>query len=229
MKSNSQTRLPLTRLLLLGSAALGLALAAENSRILRFDTGAQLQGNLRDGPYNYTGLSGKPVKATINALSISSPRAVLRAPAGSSMTAAEGRRSADFSGGVTVVRGRLTAKGSQLSYSEASGEGVLSGTPSAVFTPAKQGDDPVNISAGSMSLDVDTNLSTSTGSVKLVSGTQTGRADKVIFDETRELGVLTGGAGLSRAATAKQKELNVSGGEARILTKTKLLYVKGGV
>lgn len=209
---------------------LGLpVLAAATSRILRFDTATQFQGDLRNGPYNFVGKNGALIKATVGLVSLSAPAAVMKAPAGSSMTAAEGRRSADFTGGVTVVRGRLTAKGSQLSYSEASGQGVLSGAPSAVFTPAKQGDNPVNISAGSMSLDVDTNLSTSTGSVKLVSGTQTGRADKVIFDETRELGVLTGGAGLSRAATAKQKELNVSGGEARILTRTKLLYLKGGV
>ena len=103
------------------------------------------------------------------------------------------------------------------------------GAPSAVFTPEKKGDDPVNIAAANMSLDVDTNMSTSTGNVKLVSGVQTGRADRVVFDEGKELGLLTGNMSLSRAATAKAKELNVVGTEARILTKGKLLYVLGKV
>lgn len=227
------TRTQSKRSVLLLSALLGTALAAAATtpvnRILRFDTSAQFQGDLRNGPYNYTGKSGANVKVTVGKISIESPRSVLKAPAGTPMASAEGKRSADFSGGVTVVRGRLTAKGTALNYSEASGQGVLSGTPSAVFTPEKQGDDPVNIAANSMSLDVDTNTSTSTGSVKLVSGNQTGRADKVIFDETKELGLLTGNMSLSRAATAKAKELNVVGTQARILTKGKLLYITGKV
>ncbi|ULH15241.1 hypothetical protein MF271_15025 [Deinococcus sp. KNUC1210] len=205
------------------------AAAANTNRILRFETGAQLQGDLRNGPYNYSGKGGAAIRASVGTISISAPQAVFRAPSGTPIANAEGRRSADFSGNVTVVRGRLTAKGAALNYSEASGQGVLTGTPSAVFLPEKTGDDPVNISATQMSLDVDTNMSTSTGSVRLVNGKQTGRADTVVFDEGRELGVLTGNMSLSRAATAKAKELNIVGTEARVLTKGKLLYVSGKV
>jgi lipopolysaccharide transport protein LptA len=218
------------RTLLLLSAMTMTALAAvPANRILKFETSAQLQGDLRNGPYNYTSKLGGAVKATVGTVSISAPTASMKAPAGTTMASAEGKRVADFSGGVTVVRGRLTAKGAALNYSEASGQGVLSGTPNAVFVSDKKGDDPVNISATSMSLDVDTNTSTSTGNVKLVNGAQTGLADRVVFDETKELGLLTGNMSLSRAATAKAKELNVTGTEARILTKGKLLYISGKV
>ncbi|WP_407568969.1 LptA/OstA family protein [Deinococcus altitudinis] len=226
-------RIQSTRTLFLLSAltvtALAAAATAPTNRILKFETSAQIQGDLRNGPYNYTSKLGATVKATVGTVSISAPQASMKAPTGTSMASAEGKRVADFTGGVTVVRGRLTARGTALNYSEASGQGVLSGTPSAVFVPEKKGDDPVNIAANSMSLDVDTNTSTSTGKVKLVNGTQTGLADRVVFDETRELGLLTGNMSLSRAATAKAKELNVTGTEARILTKGKLLYISGKV
>ncbi len=225
-------RIQSSRSVLLLSALLGTALAsvaAPADRILRFETGAQFQGDLRNGPYNYTAKPGASIKVTVGKISIVSPTTVLKAPTGTSMADAEGKRTADFSGGVSVVRGRLNAKGTALAYSEATGQGVLTGTPSAVFKPEKTTDDPVNIAATSMSLDVDTNTSTSTGNVKLVSGNQTGRADRVVFDETKELGQLTGNMTLSRAATAKAKELNLSGTEARILTKGKLLYITGKV
>lgn len=225
--NRNQTRVTVLLSALIGSTL--AAAAAPANRVLKFETSAQLQGDLRNGPYNYTGKAGAAVKATVGTVSIAAPQASMKAPAGTPMASAEGRRSADFTGGVTVLRGRLTAKGAALNYSEASGQGILTGAPSAVFTPEKKGDDPVNIAAANMSLDVDTNMSTSTGNVKLVSGVQTGRADKVVFDEGKELGLLTGNMSLSRAATAKAKELNVVGTEARILTKGKLLYVLGKV
>ncbi len=226
--NRTQTRVTVLLSSLIGTT-LAVAATAPINRVLKFETSAQLQGDLRNGPYNYTGKAGAAVKATVGTVSIAAPQASMKAPAGTPMANAQGRRSADFTGGVTVLRGRLSAKGAALNYSEASGQGVLTGAPSAVFTPEKKGDDPVNIAAANMSLDVDTNMSTSTGNVKLVSGVQTGRADRVVFDEGKELGLLTGNMSLSRAATAKAKELNVVGTEARILTKGKLLYVLGKV
>ena len=218
---------------LLTALLLTSVFAAQVDRVLHFDTAAIAQGNLRNGPLNYIGKDGGLVKASVNNVNISATSAVLTAPPGSTLAESEGKRTATFSGGgsdVNVVRGRLTAKGGQLAYSEASGQGVLTGTPSAVFVPEKKDDgDPVNIKAAQMSLDVDSNISTSTGSVQLVSGNQTGRADKLIFDEDKEVGVLTGSPSMSRAATAKQKELNIVGAEARVVTKGKLLYVKGNV
>lgn len=226
--NRTQTRVTVLLSALIGTT-LAVAATAPINRVLKFETSAQLQGDLRNGPYNYTGKAGAAVKATVGTVSIAAPQASMKAPAGTPMANAQGRRSADFTGGVTVLRGRLSAKGAALNYSEASGQGLLTGAPSAVFTPEKKGDDPVNIAAANMSLDVDTNMSTSTGNVKLVSGVQTGRADRVVFDEGKELGLLTGNMSLSRAATAKAKELNVVGTEARILTKGKLLYVLGKV
>ncbi|AZI42407.1 hypothetical protein EHF33_06285 [Deinococcus psychrotolerans] len=219
--------------LFLTAALLTSAFAAQVDRVLRFDTAAMVQGNLRNGPINYTGKNGGSVKASVNSINISANSAVLTAPASSTLAESEGKRTATFSGGgadVSVVRGRLTAKGGQLAYSEATGQGVLTGTPSAIFVPEKKDDgDPVNIKAAQMSLDVDNNISTSTGNVQLVSGTQTGKADKLVFDEDKEVGLLTGDPSLSRAATAKQKELNIMGDVARLATKGKLLYVKGNV
>ena len=226
--NRTQTHVTVLLSALIGTT-LAVAATAPINRVLKFETSAQLQGDLRNGPYNYTGKAGAAVKATVGTVSIAAPQASMKAPAGTPMANAQGRRSADFTGGVTVLRGRLSAKGAALNYSEASGQGLLTGAPSAVFTPEKKGDDPVNIAAVNMSLDVDTNMSTSTGNVKLVSGVQTGRADRVVFDEGKELGLLTGNMSLSRAATAKAKELNVVGTEARILTKGKLLYVLGKV
>lgn len=226
--NRTQTRVTVLLSALIGTT-LAVAATAPINRVLKFETSAQLQGDLRNGPYNYTGKAGAAVKATVGTVSIAAPQASMKAPTGTPMANAQGRRSADFTGGVTVLRGRLSAKGAALNYSEASGQGLLTGAPSAVFTPEKKGDDLVNIAAANMSLDVDTNMSTSTGNVKLVSGVQTGRADRVVFDEGKELGLLTGNMSLSRAATAKAKELNVVGTEARILTKGKLLYVLGKV
>lgn len=220
-------------LVLLSMLALTTALAAQVDRVLRFDTAANVQGNLRNGPINYTGKDGNPIKASVNNVNITAPSATLTAPAGSTLAGSEGKRTAVFSGGggdVNVVRGRLTARGGQLAYSEATGQGVLTSGPSAVFVPETKDDgDPVNIKAAQMSLDVDTNMSTSTGSVELTSGTQTGRGDKLIFDEDKSVGVLTGSPSLTRAASAKQKELTITGAEARVVTKGKLLYVKGKV
>jgi lipopolysaccharide export system protein LptA len=153
----------------------------------------------------------------------------MAAPAGTPITNAEGKRTAEFSGNVTVVRGRLTAKGPSLSYSEVSGAGVLKGGASATYTPEKKDDDVVNINATSMSFDVDTDMSTSEGGVKLVSGAQTGNSSKLVFDEKKELGLLTGNVQMNRAARGKQKALAITGEEARILTTNKLLYVKGKI
>ncbi len=185
------------------------------------------RGDLRNGPLTFT---ANPVKATVSSLQITAQQAVLTAPKGTPIIEAKGKRLADFSGNIQVTRGRLSAAGEKLAYSEASGQGVLSGNPSATFVPEKNDNsDPVSIKASQMSLDVDNNVSTSTGGVQLISGNQTGRADRLIFDEDRELAQLTGTPTLTRAAKGNQKELVISGQEVRALTRSKTLYVKGGV
>ena len=213
--------------MLIGVALTGAALAQkEANRIIEFSQNSQFSGNLRTGPYNFTGSAQNPVVATVNNMKISSMRATFAAPEGTQITSAKGKRVAEFTDSVNVERGRLTAKGPNLTYSEATGVGVLKGNASAVFAPEKKGDDPVNIAASEMSFDVDTDVSTSKGNVKMVNGNQTGISSSMVFDEKRELGLLTGDVQMNRAASGKQKALTITGVSARILTKDKLMYVK---
>ena len=211
-----------------------LALLALTAPVLaQTDAGKRLiiiegapRGDVRNGPLNFT---GNPVKAKVSTLNIEASQAVLAAPKGTALIEAKGKRTADFTGNVKVVRGRLTATGNALAYSEATGQGVLNGSASATFTPDKTDGDTVTIKAAQMSLDVDNDRSTSTGGVTLSNGTQSGKADKLVFDEQRELALLTGTPSLTRAAKGSQKELIITGQEVRALTKTKTLYVRGGV
>ncbi len=210
-------------------ALLGTSLAfaqADNAkRIITIQGGPR--GDLRNGPLTFT---GSPVKATVSTLNIEAGQAILAAPQGTPLIEAKGKRTANFTGNVNVERGRLSATGGALAYSEVTGQGVLTGNPSATFVPeSKEDGDKVTINAAQMSLDVDNNVSTSTGSVRLTNGTQTGRADKLVFDEDQELAQLTGTPSLTRAAKGNQKELTITGQEVRALTKAKTLYVRGGV
>ncbi|THF87697.1 hypothetical protein E7T09_00145 [Deinococcus sp. KSM4-11] len=210
--------------LLVTTAALAQA-ADTTKRLITIQGGPR--GDLRKGPLTFT---GSPVKATVSTLNIEASQAVMSAPAGTLLIEAKGKRTADFTGSVVVTRGRLTAKGDKLAYSEVTGQGIMTGTPSATFVPANKEDgDAVAIQATQMSLDVDNNVSTSTGSVGLTNGTQTGKADKLVFDEDKELAQLTGTPSLTRAAKGAQKELVMSGTEVRARTKEKTLYVKGNV
>ncbi|BBN96117.1 OstA-like protein [Deinococcus grandis] len=211
-----------------------LALLALTAPVLaQTDAGKRLitiegapRGDVRNGPLTFT---GNPVKAKVSTLNIEASQAVLTAPKGTALIEAKGKRTTDFTGNVKVTRGRLTATGNALAYSEATGQGVLNGSASATFTPDKTDGDTVTIKAAQMSLDVDNDRSTSTGGVTLSNGTQSGKADKLVFDEQRELALLTGTPSLTRAARGSQKELIITGQEVRALTKTKTLYVRGGV
>ncbi|MVN85933.1 hypothetical protein GO986_04060 [Deinococcus sp. HMF7620] len=213
-------------LTLLAVAAPVLAQTGDaNKRLITIQGGPR--GDVRNGPLTFT---GNPVKAKVSTLNIEANQAVMAAPKGTPLIEAKGKRTAAFTGDVKVTRGRLTATGSGLNYDEATGQGVLDGNASATFVPEKKEDgDTVTIKAPKMSLDVDNNVSTSTGGVTLSTGTQSGKADKLVFDEDRELAQLTGTPSLTRAAKGTQKELVITGQEVRALTKTKTLYVRGGV
>lgn len=211
-------------LALLALTAPVLAQTDAGKRLITIEGGPR--GDVRNGPLTFV---GSPVKAKVSTLNIEASQAVLAAPKGTALIEAKGKRTADFTGNVKVVRGRLTATGNTLAYSESTGQGVLNGSASATFTPDKTDGDTVTIKAAQMSLDVDNDRSTSTGSVTLSNGTQSGKADKLVFDEQRELALLTGTPSLTRAAKGSQKELIITGQEVRALTKTKTLYVRGGV
>lgn len=218
-------RRALTFSLLLTTTVMAQTADTASKRLLEIQ-GAP-RGDLRNGPLTFV---GNPVKAKVSSLNIQAAQAVMSAPAGTALIEAKGKRNANFTGNVVVTRGRLTAKGGTLAYSEATGQGVLSGGPTATFLPENKDEgDQVDIQAAQMSLDVDNNVSTSTGNVQLANGAQSGRADKLVFDEDRELAQLTGSPTLTRAAKGTQKELIISGQEVRALTKLKTLYVTGKV
>ena len=209
------------------TTAMTTTVIAQNAKNRELKVEGAPRGDLQKGPWTYV---GNPVKATVNTLKLEAAQAVVSIPAGATLATSQGKKTGTFTGNVGVNRGRLTAKGDKLVYSEATGQGVLTGNSSATFVPEKKDDgDPVNIKAQQMSLDVDTNVSTSTGSVQLVQGNQTGKADKLVFDEDRELALMTGTPTLTRAAKGNRKELVMSGDEVRAITKTKVLYVKGKV
>ena len=219
------------QLLTLWLALAALAFAASGSRIIKisYEDGRR-SGNLRYGPWVYESNRTDGIVGSVGDLKILSGKAVLEAPEGKSMQAAEGERTATFEGGVTVTRGRLTAQGPRLVYSEATGLGVLAGPAKMHQDPAKEGEDPVDAQAGEMSFDVDTDISTSTGNVVLTSGNQKGWADRVYYEEERGLAVFTMDAGrVKLVRERKDGELVINAPEVRSLTRTKKLIATGGV
>jgi lipopolysaccharide export system protein LptA len=129
--------------------------------------------------WEYTGT----VKGKVQNLEIAAEKAALASPDNSAVSSAEGKRIAKFTGGVTAIRGRMTSKGPSLEYQEVSGLGVLSGPVNIVQKPEKKDGDEVTITASKATFDVDTNVSTSEGTVKLVNGNQTATSSKVVYDE----------------------------------------------
>lgn len=205
----------------------GVALAAAGSRVIEIEGGRQ-QGDLRFGPYKYT----EGVKATVQKLQIESTEGSLTAPQGLEMSKAQGKRTAGFSGGVTVNRGRLTAKGPSLEYKEETGLGVLAGPTNIVQKPEKSGEDDVFITALKATFDVDTNISTSEGSVKLINGKQSATSSKVVFDEEKNLGCLTDSKSITLIREPKKAgdpKLVITAKEARVLTETNTLVAVGNV
>jgi lipopolysaccharide export system protein LptA len=205
----------------------GVALAAAGSRVIEIEGGRQ-QGDLRFGPYKFT----EGVKATVQKLQIASTEGSLTAPQGLEMSKAEGKRSAGFAGGVTVTRGRLTAKGPTLEYKEETGLGVLAGPTNIVQKPEKAGEDDVFITALKATFDVDTNVSTSEGSVKLVNGKQSALSSKVVFDEEKNIGCLTDGKTVTLIREPKKASdvrLVITAKEARVNTDKNTLIASGGV
>jgi lipopolysaccharide export system protein LptA len=204
----------------------GLVLAA-SGRVITIE-GGKFKGDLRNGPLEYSG----DFTGSVQNLKIKGQKAILSAPSGKSLGEAEGQRIAAFDGGVVVTRGRLTAKGPSLEYKESTGLGVLAGPTNVVQKPEKAGDDDVIITAATSTFDVDTDVSTSEGSVKLVNGRQSGSSDKIVFDEKANLACLTGSKNVSLVREPKkegQNKLTISSKESRVLTETNLLYAVGAV
>src|SRR5690554_2516027 len=181
---------------------------AAEKRIITIDgSGGTQRGNLRSGPIIYEHPDELGVEATVSTLTIRGSFAELSAPEGTSIGTG-GQRTAAFRNGVLVERGRMTAVGPTLTYSEATGLGVLEGPAEITVAPDSEGGDPVEISAERVEFDVDTDLSTSSGAVRLVNGNQLALAEQLIYEEERTLGVFT-----SADAQARMTRLDEDGSD----------------
>jgi lipopolysaccharide export system protein LptA len=199
-------------------------------RIITIDSsGGTQSGNLRFGPIRYEHPEPLGVVATVSTLTIRGPLAVLTAPEGELIAQSQGLRTAVFDGGVVVTRGRLRATGARLTYAEATGLGVLEadgdGRIEIRIAPADEGDEEVVIGAARVTFDVDTDTSISEGAVELLNGRQTARAERLEFEEERNLGVLTGSA---RPEVLRRNDeggvLRIEAVEIRVLTDLSALY-----
>jgi lipopolysaccharide export system protein LptA len=220
--------------ILMISALVGVSLAADTvkDRVVRVGE-ARTQGDPQNGPLTLTSKSATPVRSTVSNLVLTSEKVVLSAPTGTSFSSAEGKRNAEFSGKVTVVRGKVNAVGPTLSYSESSGLGTLKGGAKMTYTPDGKDTEPVLVEASQMQFDVDTETSVSKGNVKLINGKQSTVSETLQFNEKTELAILGGGkVTLTRQPNkAGENILTLTGVDAKIQTgkDKKLLLMTGKV
>lgn len=225
-------------LTLLASLLLLTAIAQESagSRIIRIDSqGANISGNLRYGPHEYTHPDPDGIVATVSNLTILSGKAILRVPPEEQgevlLAQAEGSRQALFEGGVQVNRGDLEAKGPTLAYSEATGLGILQGGAQIEITPEEEGEDPVAITANEVEFDVDTDRSVSRGDVELVSGNQRASSQVLLYEEDRGLACLSSESEQVTLTRTDDNgdELIITADETCVLTDDEKLYARGNV
>ncbi|HEX7005408.1 MAG TPA: hypothetical protein VF168_14585 [Trueperaceae bacterium] len=223
---------------LLACLTLLTALAQEVSeeRIIRIDSqGADIGGDFRYGPHEYTHPEPDGIVATVSNLTILSGHAILRVPPEEqgdvTLSQAAGRRQAIFDGGVQVQRGDLSATGPQLSYSEATGLGTLAGGAEIEITPEEEGEDPVFITAQEVEFDVDTDRSISRGDVELVSGNQRASSGELLYEEERGLACLYSESGQVTLTRTDEngEELVITADETCVLTEDEKLYARGNV
>lgn len=201
------------------------------ARIITIDgSGGTQRGNLRSGPIIYEHPDPQGITATVSTLTILGQYAELTAPEGTSISRG-GERTATFQNGVEVNRGRLTATGPGLTYSEATGLGVMDEGVEVIVESEEEGEEPVFITATQISFDVDTDRSTSTGDVQLDNGNQSATADTLVFEEEANLGVLTSeGSQVQITRTSEDGEqMVITADEIRVLTEANMLYAVGNV
>lgn len=214
-----------------GGASTTATKPSERIITITYDGGTRSSPDLRYGPYVYEHPQKDGVEANVSNLAIYAQRGELSAPKGVLIAEAEGEREANFTGGVRVERGRLTATGPALAYSEATGRGVMPQKTAIVVQPEKAGNDVVNIGTDTVTFDVDSDTSVSQGNVTLTNGAQDAQADELTFEEGRDLAVLTNQTG---QAVARRKNddgtfLTITADEIRALTETDVLLATGDV
>jgi lipopolysaccharide transport protein LptA len=108
---------------------------------------------------------------------------------------------------------------------------VLTGPASIVVAPEEEGGEPVTIDANEVAFDVDTDRSTSSGDVRLVNGNQAAESDTLVYEEDRNLGVLSSeGAQASITRTEEDgSTMVITANEIRVLTDEKKLFASGDV
>ncbi len=198
---------------------------------ITYDGGTRNSPDLRYGPYVYEHPRPDGIRANVSNLDIFAQRGELRAPDEVLIAEAEGEREASFTGGVRVERGRLTATGPGLEYSEATGRGVMPQKPAIVVEPAEEGGDVVNIETDEVTFDVDTDTSVSRGNVTLTSGNQDAQAQELTFEEARDLAVLSSGG---EQVTVRRRNddgtfLTITADGVRVLTGQDTLLGRGNV
>ena len=198
---------------------------------ITYDGGTRNSPDLRYGPYVYEHPQPDGIKANVSNLEIFAQRGELSAPEDVLIAEAEGEREANFTGGVRVERGRLTATGPGLEYSETTGRGVMPQKAAIVVEPADENNDVVNIATDTVTFDVDTDTSISQGNVTLTNGAQDAEADELVFEEGRDLAVLTNEQG--QAVVRRENDdgtfLTITADEIRALTETDVLLATGNV
>ena len=226
--------LPSLALSLIGLAAFAQAPAAQQKEriiTITYDGGTRNSPDLRYGPYLYESPRKDGIVGKVSNLSIFTQRGELKAPKDVLIAEAEGQRTANFSGGVRVERGRLTAEGPALEYSESTGLGVMPQKTAIVVEPEDKNDDVVDIDTDTVTFDVDTDTSTSEGNVSLTNGNQDAQADTMIFEEGRELAVLSSddGQAVARRENPDGSFLTITANEIRVLTGSDILLATGTV
>jgi len=202
-------------------------------RIITIDSsgGRQRSVNLRFGPIIFDHPEPEGIVSTVSNLTIYAHHAELQAPEGVLIAQAQGQREASFSDGVRVERGRLEARGPELVYSESTGLGLLSGGANIEISPREEGEDPVLITTEMVEFNVDTDQSISRGNVELVNGNQMAVAEELLFEENRNLGLLSSQE--AQPVITRTDEdgslLTITADEIRVLTDQKRLYASGNV
>ena len=205
--------------------------AGERIITITYDGGTRSSPDLRYGPYVYEHPQPDGIAASVSNLEIFAQRGELRAPDEVLIAEAEGERAASFSGGVRVERGRLTATGPALNYSEATGRGVMPQKTAIVVQPAEEGNEVTNIATDEVAFNVDTDTSVSRGNVNLTSGNQSAEAQALTFEEGRDLAVLTDetSQAVARRRNNDGTTLTITADEIRVLTGTDVLLATGNV
>lgn len=202
----------------------------QDRRVITIDgSGGTQSGNLRTGPLTYEHPDEFGIVATVSNLTIYGQIAELHSPSGTSISVA-GERVAVFPETVKVERGRMEAGGTSLRYDEGVGVGELHGRAEIKVAPNVEDGDVTVILADAVEFDVDTDRSTSSGSVELTSGNQYAQAELLDYEEERGLGVLYGPERVRIERTADDGTvLVITANEIRVLTDTKQLYASGEV